>query len=314
MAQHRIAPMHVGAAGPPKPADDASLADFGRYADLAEELKFSHYLPFYWGPKVDTEEDRQWVRQMTDWWAHRGVLDKTYVYMCQFDEASADRWPDLAKYGKALKAAEPRLQRMITLGPAPELYGAVDIWCPTTSNYNFDLAEQRRKVGEKVWWYNCGTITPGLVIDRPGVEHRALVWLTWTQKADGLLYWCIDYWQKNPWDDPQMGSGTSGNGDGFFLYPRRPNDPPDRLYESVRWEILRDSIDDYEYFWTLRSRLDAASRNPKVKPEAIAQGRAALGMIEKVAAGLRAYSLAPEDYAYVRHQIAVAIEGLPNPK
>jgi hypothetical protein len=37
-------------------------------------------------------------------------------------------------------------------------------------------------------------------------------------------------------------------------------------------------------------------------------------MIEKVAAGLRAYSLAPEDYAYVRHQIAVAIEGLPNPK
>ncbi len=108
-----------------------------------------------------------------------------------------------------------------------------------------------------------------------------------------------------------MGSGTSGNGDGFFLYPRRPDDPPDRIYESVRWEILRDSIEDYEYFWTLRSRLDAASRNPKVKPAAIAQGRAALGMVGKVAGGLRYYSSAPEDYSYVRGQIAAAIEGLP---
>ncbi len=205
MARHRIAPMHIGAAGPPKPADEKSLAEFERYVDLADKLNFSHYLSFYWNPPLKTDEDKQWVRQMTDWWVRKGDLAKTYVYMCEFDEAQPNRWPDLASYGKALKETAPRLQRMITIGPAPELYGAIDVWCPTTSAYVYDLAEQRRKLGEKVWWYNCGTITPGLVIDRPGTEHRALLWLTWTQKADGLLYWCVDYWAKNPLGRPPDG-------------------------------------------------------------------------------------------------------------
>ncbi len=370
LAQHRLAPMLVGPSGPPRSASEADLADLEGYADLAEDLKFSHYLSFDWGTPVETEDDRRWVRRITDWWASRGALDKTFVYLRQFDDAGPDRWPDLVKCAKALKAADPRLQRMVTIAPKPELYGAVDVWCPGTPYYNAQIAEERRKEGEKVWWYTSGRWAPGLLIDSPGVSPRALVWLTWTQKVDGLLYSDVDLWTKNPWDDPQMGAGTSGNGDGFLYYPRRPDDPPDRIYESIRLETLRDGMQDYEYSWMLRSRLAAASRNARAKPEAIARARHVLGMIgqvasvlgsdstapwnilhevckcydylslvrsylglsgpggsgnsgalkgarvasgmiEQVAPGVNRYSTAPEDYAYVRHEVARSIESLP---
>ena len=108
-----------------------------------------------------------------------------------------------------------------------------------------------------------------------------------------------------------MGPGTAGNGDGVLLYPRRPQDPADRFYESVRWEVLRDSMEDYEYFWLLQSRLKAAEQGGRARPAALAQARAALAAVAKVAQDRRTYSLAPEDYAHVRRLVARAIEALP---
>ena len=99
MAQHRIAPMHLGPSGPPRPADEQSLREFDRYLELARHLGFNHFLSFYWGPPVETEEERQWVRRMTGITSRRSA-DRTV--MCQFDEASADRWPEAARYAKAL--------------------------------------------------------------------------------------------------------------------------------------------------------------------------------------------------------------------
>ena len=49
-----------------------------------------------------------------------------------------------------------------------------------------------------------------------------------------------------------------GNGDGRFLYPPRREPAADAMpcldgpVNSVRWENLRDGMEDYEYFWLLR--------------------------------------------------------------
>ena len=70
--------------------------------------------------------------------------------------------------------------------------------------------------------------------------------------------------QKHPW----------GNGDGRFIYPplaaadANPSGPVLRgPTDSIRWEMLRDGIEDYEYFVILRDllgakggRLDRATR------------------------------------------------------
>jgi hypothetical protein len=306
MARHRIAPMHLGPGGPPRPADAAALAQFDRYVDLAKELGFNSFGPFFWGPPTDTEEARQWVRQMADHYAEKGVLDRLYVYMCQFDEAGPDRYPALKEYAMGLKATEARLPRFITVAPHPDLYGAIDWWCPGTPNYRADVARERRAQGEKVWWYTCVTWTPGLLLDAPGTEHRALLWLTFTQEADGLLFWCIDYWPQNPWQTTTMGAGTAGNGDGYLLYPRREDDPAERFYETVRLEVLRDSIEDYDYLAILKARL--ATADPGT--EAAATGKAALAAASKVATSATEYSLDPADYAYVRGLVATAIERL----
>jgi len=209
------------------------------------------------------------------------------------------------------KQAEPRLPRFITVAPHPDLYGAIDWWCPGTPSYRLDVARERRALGEKVWWYTCVTWSPGLLLDAPGSEHRALLWLTFTQEADGLLFWCIDYWPSNPWETTTMGSGTAGNGNGYLLYPRRPQDPPDRIYETVRLEVLRDSIEDYDYLVLLKARLAAAAASGKAPPEALAAGRAALATAARIATHATEYSLDPADYDHVRRLVAAAIEALP---
>jgi len=307
MARHRLAPMHLGPNGPPRPAEPDALADFDRYVDLAKELGFNSFGPFFWGPPTDTEEARQWVRQMTDHYADKGVMDRLYVYMCQFDEAGPDRYPALREYAMSLKETDPRLPRFITVAPHPDLYGAVDWWCPGTPSYKREVARERRAQGEKVWWYTCVTWNPGLLLDAPGAEHRALLWLTSTQEADGLLFWCLTFWPQNPWQTTRMGSGTAGNGDGYLLYPRREGDPADRFYETVRLEVLRDSLEDYDYLALLKARLTAGDASP----EAVATGRAALAAADRIATSVTEYSLDPSDYAYVRGLVAAAIEGLP---
>jgi hypothetical protein len=65
--------------------------------------------------------------------------------------------------------------------------------------------------------------------------------------------------QKRPW----------GNGDGRFIYPplaaanARPGGPVlDGPVDSIRWEMLRDGIEDYEYMVMLRDLLETRRSLP----------------------------------------------------
>jgi hypothetical protein len=187
---------------------------------------------------------------------------------------------------------------MLTEQVEPNLAGGPNIWCPVSNNYKNEPAEERRKHGEKFWWYVCtGPKAPysTLFIDHPGTELRVWLWQTWQRKIDGILVWQSNYWTssaaypdrehpQNPYEDP-MGwtSGYStpagqkrawGNGDGRFIYPPveaadgHPAAPVlEGPVDSIRWEMLRDGIEDYEYLALLQraletkaARLDAAQK------------------------------------------------------
>src|SRR5207237_3608604 len=80
---------------------------------------------------------------------------------------------------------------------------------------------------------------------------------------------------QDPWTDPMSymsGSGLApgavgvwGNGDGRFLYPPRgsagTNAGPrlEAPINSIRWENLRDGMEDYEYFWLLKQSIERAA-------------------------------------------------------
>jgi hypothetical protein len=207
----------------------------------------------------------------------RGWLGKAFTYW--FDEPDKKDYAFVVEGMKRLKSAAPGLQRMLTEQPEPELMGHVDIWCGLTPEWTPERVRARQEAGEQVWWYICCAPKAPYVtefIDHPGTELRLWPWQSWQYGVTGILVWATTWWTsptaypdrlQDPWRDPMSwvsGYGTPigtrspwGNGDGRFLYPPRrdPNGAGGPSLEgpinSIRWENLRDGLEDYEYFWLL---------------------------------------------------------------
>jgi hypothetical protein len=227
-----------------------------------------------------------YCRQIQEHLREKGWLDKAYVYW--FDEPDPKDYEFVMNGFAKLKTAAPDISRMLTEQVENALIGGPNIWCPVTYNYKHEPAEQRRQHGEKFWWYVCtGPKAPycTLFIDHPGTELRVWLWQSWKNKIDGILVWETNYWTssaaypdpehpQNPYEDPMgwvsgysTGKGIKkpwGNGDGRFIYPPEAaadSHPPTPILEgpvdSIRWEMLRDGIEDYEYLAILSRLLKA---------------------------------------------------------
>jgi hypothetical protein len=225
-----------------------------------------------------------YCRQLQAHLESKGWLDEAFIYW--FDEPSADQYPFVMNGFSKLKRSCPRIARMLTEQVEPALIGGPDIWCSITDNYDHKRAEERRKHGEKFWWYVCtGPKAPyaGLFIDHAAPEMRVWLWQTFQRNIEGILVWETTYWTssaaypdpkqpQNPYADPMSWtSGYStpegdrrpwGNGDGRFVYPPlrcaggAPESPVlEGPVDSIRWEQLRDGLEDYEYLCVLRRRL-----------------------------------------------------------
>jgi hypothetical protein len=142
-----------------------------------------------------------------------------------------------------------------------------------------------------------------------------MIWATvyWTGKAaypDSL---------QNPWQDPESwstGGGPWGNGDGRFLYPPRRDPNTDKTpnmdapIDSIRWENLRDGIEDYEYFWTLQqevSRLEQKKNLNGKEKTWLASTKVLLHVPDSISASLTDFSKDPTALMARRAQIAEAI-------
>ena len=189
-----------------------------------------------------------------------------------------------------IKKYAPKLQNMLTEQPNTELKG-VDIWCPLTPHFGSTADAEAiaacRERGDTFWWYICcGPKEPycTLFIDHPAAEFRVWHWQAWKHGIKGTLIWTSNYWTssaaypdepQNPYEDP-MGyvSGYStpkgtkrywGNGDGRFVYPPLEaavpgKNGPDPVVKppvsSIRWEMIREGVEDFEYLSMLRRLLD----------------------------------------------------------
>jgi len=237
-----------------------------------------------------------YCRQMEAHLRAMGWLDKAYIYW--FDEPSQSQYPYLQNGFRKLKEYCPDITRMITKRVDAGLIGGPNLWCPISNEYNHERAEARQKLGERFWWYVCtGPKAPytGLFLDHPAPEMRIWLWQTFQRNINGILVWQCNYWTsgtaypdaknpQNPYEDPMSwtsGYGTPsgqkrpwGNGDGRFIYPPvaaasgHPADPVlEGPVDSIRWEQLRDGIEDYEYLTILRQKLE--QKRSTLTPQAI---------------------------------------------
>ncbi len=302
------------------------------------------YQPGRIGPYVEGSPQYEtlfssYLRQLQDHLERKGWLDKAYLYW--YDEPDTADYPIVKATNDRIKKYAPKLTRMLTEEPEPELYGAVDLWCPIAPAMIPERAAERRKVGERVWWYVCTSPKepyPTLFIDHPAVEMRTWLWQTWKYKLDGILVWQATWWnsgaaypnsQQNPWQDPMSWSPALvpvsnatypyGNGDGRFLYP--PNRSPGvdkKKYlqgpvNSIRWEMLREGIEDYEYLYLLGERVKQA----KARGAQTAAQKTALLAAEKllqvpssITTDATHFAVSPQPILAQREKIAAAIESL----
>jgi hypothetical protein len=278
-----------------------------------------------------------YCRQLQGHLAERGWLEQAFIYW--FDEPSAEQYGFVMRGFEKLKRSCPRINRMLTEQPEPELFGGPNIYCVISTQYDHKAAEQRRKQGDKFWWYICTAPKAPyctLFIDHPGTELRVWLWQTWQRNIEGILVWNTNYWTsstaypergrpQNPYEDPMgwvSGYGTPagqklpwGNGDGRFIYPpesaadgRAAGAVLDGPVDSIRWEMLRDGIEDYEYLAMLKKLVEA--HRDKLTGEEISQYTGLLEVPESITADMVTFTTDPAAIEARRDAVGCAIEKL----
>ncbi len=283
-----------------------------------------------------------YVGQLEAHLREKGWLDMMYIYW--FDEPAPRDYEFVAEGMKRLKRYAPGLPRMLTEHMRPGdfrdvLIGTVDIWCPVSYAYDPEEAARGRARGERFWWYVCtGPKAPycTLFIDHPATELRVWHWQTWRRDIAGTLVWSANYWTssaaypdnpQNPYEDP-MGwvSGYStpkgvrrpwGNGDGRFIYPPLAAATPEIAGEgpvldppvsSIRLEMLREGVEDYEMLHMLRRLI--GKHGDTLPADAQARYEALLDVPPEITADMTTFTADPEPIYARRAEIAEAIERL----
>jgi hypothetical protein len=212
----------------------------------------------------------------------------------------------------------------------------VDCWCPILSSHRRDFAAERRRAGDFYAWYICcGPESPYVAnfIDRPGTDLRVWLWQTWQEQFQGVLIWESVWWHspeaypdglQNPYEDSMSWVSCYGTprgqkrpwnaGDGRFLYPpetatgRQPPPVLDGPVDSIRWEALRDGIEDYEYHVLLQRLL--AEQRGKLSAEVLSRYESLLQVPAEISQSLTRYTTNPAAIEARRHELAQAIQQL----
>lgn len=78
----------------------------------------------------------------------------------------------------------------------------------------------------------------------------------------GLLYWTTFTYVSAPWHSPAISHwNICCNGGGYLLYPGLPCGMEGPVH-SMRLKVVRDSMEDYEYFVLLEQRGGADALRP----------------------------------------------------
>jgi hypothetical protein len=277
----------------------------------------------------------QYLGQVESHLAANGWLGKEYIYW--FDEPDPKDYPFVREGMLNIRKNAPRLTRFITEHrPGPGIMDVSEIGCTIFDRVDPQVVAELAPKGREFWSYLCtGPKSPWvtLFIDHPAVNLRIWPWMSYAWGLKGILVWEAVYWNsstlfpadvpQNPWADPMsytVGYGVPfgrpdhwGNGDGRFLYP--PNRDPGRdkskhlegPVDSIRWEILREGLEDYEYFVLLEKAVKGATRKQKALAD---EARALLRFSDALFTSGREYTKDPQALLAHRAKAAGLIERL----
>ena len=299
LLEHRFAPWHA--------AYDhrENLADFDRV--MAFLLERGGRLQALGGEPdaalVEHLREKGWLEHFITLWG---------------DEPHDREYPTYRERTQKTHEEHPGLTVAMTEEPTPDNAGLFDLWIAEPSAQRDEWVAAALDRGDRVWWYLCqlpihaslpGPLhrCPGMVLDRPAIDHRMTYWLAYKQRIEGVSYWAVsawpegfEGWPEKPWPvSPRVPFPYSGqhNGNGFLCYPGADGLP----WPSIRLKVMRDGLEDEDYLHILQNRAG---------PTPSAEISESLAVPPELAMGLRYYNKDPEVLLSVRERVARAIVGL----
>lgn len=207
------------------------------------------------GKNIDVNVN-EWLEpvlgKLESWLRATGRLERSMIHVA--DEPFREDMSSWRAASQRIHAAAPELKRIDAIETL-NFTDCLEVWVPKLSHYDrwrtgFD---QRRRENEEMWYYICchpvGEKYPNRFMDIPATRVRSLHWLNFTEELDGYLHWGLNFWGADPFGPP---TEQYGPGDTHAIYPGP--------LDSIRWEIERESLEDFEYF-VLYQRLQEEAKS-----------------------------------------------------
>ncbi|MDW8291240.1 MAG: DUF4091 domain-containing protein, partial [Armatimonadota bacterium] len=240
----------------------------------------------------------EWLPALQEHLRQKGWLERCLLHVADEPiEVNVESWKQLSERVKRLA---PDLRRLDAIH-VPNLEGYLEVWVPQL-NFLEQWFPQFRRVqsrGVELWFYVAWLPQgkyPNRLLDYPLVKTRVLHWLNHLTDTTGFLHWGYNFWGQ-PIDE-QLAPG-----DNWIVYPGK-----DAPRSSLRYEAMREGIEDHEYLCLLE---EAAAQTAKRLKLANFDARAwAKGYTRLVAPSFTGYTRDPERLYRVRDAVARAIESL----
>lgn len=171
-----------------------------------------------------------------------GMLDRFYTRIQ--DEPLEQCRESYRKLALFIHECAPKLRRFESI-QTTGLADCLEIQNPQLNLFdeNRDYYTSTRLPGNQIWFYTCWMPRgkyPCRLIDYPLIKHRIIHWIAHRYGTNGYDRYGWAGWTGDPYEPFR----PLAPGDDYVVYP----DPARKeIVGSLRWEMMRESMEDYEY-------------------------------------------------------------------
>jgi len=195
----------------------------------------------------------RWDHFLTEFKIHldsKGWFDKSVLYLDEVSEDKLDRVVSVVKGNNENWKLGIAYSHGLTNASKSNFYDLSGI---------LEDASNEGITGNKIstFYTSCTQLQPNNYIT-PVNSPAEMSWMPWyasNKGFNGYLRWAYDYWQRTDPFDARDGAHTAGD---FSMIYRASNNSPSKVVTSIRFELLREGIQDFEKLKILKSSLEAS--------------------------------------------------------
>jgi hypothetical protein len=196
----------------------------------------------------------------------KGWLKKCILHIA--DEPIPQNEASYRALSQRVHAVAPEIPQLDAIQIPDGVPGDLQIWVPLIDYFDRNYAAMHKAQQEgkcELWFYTCCAPLgkyPNRFTDYPLTKTRIIHWANYLYDATGFLHWGLNWWNEgidlsrpdlpvgDAWDEA-LDLSRSGlpPGDQFIVYPGTNG-----LRSSLRFEAMRDGLEDYEYFKLLAAK------------------------------------------------------------